>query len=132
MNLSNQQQPPKSSFDLDFSYGYAGERLVEEILTGGKKVEVKRDRRWSETGNIYIETDCYFSSTQSWKASGLRATQAEYWAFVLEKSILIVPTKTLIVAVEELGVPINCKIPPNYSKGFLITVQDLMTATRLV
>ena len=32
----------KSSFDLDFGYGRKGEKLVEELLTGGKTVEVKR------------------------------------------------------------------------------------------
>ena len=35
-----------SSFDLDFGYGRKGELLVEELLTGGKTVEVKRDRKW--------------------------------------------------------------------------------------
>ena len=29
-----------SSFDLDFGYGRKGELLVEELLTGGKTVEV--------------------------------------------------------------------------------------------
>jgi len=30
----------KSSFDLDFGYGRKGEQLVDELLTGGKTVEV--------------------------------------------------------------------------------------------
>jgi hypothetical protein len=31
----------KSSFDLDFGYGRKGEQLVDELLTGGRTVEVR-------------------------------------------------------------------------------------------
>ncbi len=115
-----------SSFDLDFRYGYAGEQLVEELLTSGKTVEVKRDRRWHETGNLYIEFDCWYNSTQSWQPSGISVTKADYWAFVLEESVLMIPTINLVKAVELYGRVINCEIPPNKSRGFLITVNDLL------
>jgi hypothetical protein len=43
----------KSSFDLDFSYGKKGEQLVEDLLTEGKRIEVKRDRNGiSQTTSI--------------------------------------------------------------------------------
>ena len=119
-----------SSFDLDFRYGYAGEKLVEELLTNGKTVEVKRDRRWHETGNLYIEFDCWFNSTQSWQPSGISVTKADYWAFVLEESVLMIPTINLIQAVEQYGRVVNCEIPPNKSRGFLITVNDLLAVMR--
>ena len=32
--------------------------------------------------------------------------------------------------VEQLGREISCEIPPNKSKGYLITVEDLLTGTR--
>ncbi len=115
-----------SSFDLDFRYGYAGEQLVEELLTNGKTVEVKRDRRWHETGNLYIEVECWYNSTQSWQASGIAVTEADYWAFVLEESVLIIPTLNVIQAVNKYGREINCEIPPNKSRGFLVTVNDLL------
>ena len=116
-----------SSFDLDFRYGYAGEQLVEELLTNGKTVEVKRDRRWHETGNLYIEVECWYNSTQSWQASGIAVTEADYWAFVLEESVLMIPTINVIQAINQYGREINCEIPPNKSRGFLITVNDLLT-----
>jgi len=116
-----------SSFDLDFRYGYAGEQLVEELLTNGKTVEVKRDRRWHETGNLYIEVQCWYNSTQSWQASGIAVTEADYWAFVLEESVLMIPTINVIQAINTYGREINCEIPPNKSRGFLITVNDLLT-----
>jgi hypothetical protein len=115
-----------SSFDLDFRYGYAGEQLVEELLTNGKTVEVKRDRRWHETGNLYIEVECWYNSTQSWQASGIAVTEADYWAFVLEESVLMIPTINVIQAINKYGREINCEIPPNKSRGFLITVNDLL------
>jgi hypothetical protein len=115
-----------SSFDLDFRYGYAGEQLVEELLTNGKTVEVKRDRRWHETGNLYIEVECWYNITQSWQASGIAVTEADYWAFVLEESVLMIPTINVIQAINQYGREINCEIPPNKSRGFLITVNDLL------
>ena len=115
-----------SSFDLDFRYGYAGEQLVEELLTNGKTVEVKRDRRWHETGNLYIEVECWYNSTHSWQASGIAVTEADYWAFVLEESVLMIPTINVIQAINQYGREINCEIPPNKSRGFLITVNDLL------
>lgn len=119
-----------SSFDLDFGYGRKGEQLVEELLTEGRTVEVKRDRKWYKTNNLYIETSCYFKKTEAWADSGLAVTEAAYWAFVLQVSVIMVPTPTLRYAVENFGREITCEIPPNLSKGYLITVDDLMTATR--
>jgi hypothetical protein len=116
-----------SSFDLDFRYGYAGEQLVEELLTNGKTVEVKRDRRWHETGNLYIEVQCWYNSTQSWQASGIAVTEADYWAFVLEENVLMIPTVNVIQAINKYGRQITCEIPPNKSRGFLITVNDLLS-----
>ena len=58
-----------SSFDLDFGYGRKGEQLVDELLTGKRTVEVKRDRKWFKTNNLYIETECYFLKTQAWESS---------------------------------------------------------------
>jgi hypothetical protein len=57
-------------------------------------------------------------------------TEADYWAFVLEKGVLMVPTSHVKYAIKEFGREITCDIPPNKSKGFLITVEDLLTAMR--
>ena len=119
-----------SSFDLDFGYGRKGEKLVEELLTEGKRIEVKRDRKWNKTGNLYIEVECWFLKTQSWEPSGLMVTEAEYWAFVLEKGVLMVPTDHVHHAINNAGREITCDIPPNKSKGYLITVDDLLTAMK--
>lgn len=119
-----------SAFDLDFSYGRAGETLVEELLSGGKTVEVKRDRRWHQTNNIYIEVECWYQSSQSWEPSGLSVSTASHWAFVLEQSVFIIPTYVLRDATHKHGREITCEIPPNKSKGYLITIENLLTETK--
>lgn len=119
-----------SDFDLDFSYGYSGEQLVEALLTNGKTVEVKRDRRWKDTNNLYVETKCWYVKSQSWEASGLLVSKAEYWAFVLETGVLMIPIANVYDAVKTNGRHLRCNIEPNRSEGYLITVDDLMTSMK--
>jgi len=119
-----------SDFDLDFAYGHEGEQLVRDILTGGLTVEVKRDRRWIMTGNLYIETAFYSRSTHNWVESGLMKTKADRWAFVVESLVIIATTDDLRTAIDKHGRPISNNIEPNPSKGFLITIDDLIKVQR--
>lgn len=116
-----------SSWDIDFDFGVKGENMVANIL---KYVEVKTDRRWKETGNIYIEVFCYYQKTQSWEPSGLSVTTAQHWAFNLEGTIIVISTKVLKDACFKYGKKISCVTPPNPSRGYLITVDDLLKSTR--
>jgi len=120
----------KSSFDLDFSYGRDGEKLVEQLLTNGKTVEVKRDRKWHQTNNVYVEIECWYMKSQSWELSGLSVTKADYWAFVLEQAVVMIPTDHVWYTVKNFGREITCEIPPNRSKGYLIQVEDLLLTTK--
>ena len=119
-----------SDFDLDYSYGLEGENLVDQLLNGSKTVEVKRDRKWWDTGNIYIEVGCWYNNSQSWEDSGLIVTKAEYWAFVLESGVILVPTEHVKYAVIVFGRRIECTIEPNQSRGYLIKAEDLLTAMK--
>jgi hypothetical protein len=60
----------------------------------------------------------------------LQTSKATHWAFVLEEMGLIVPIAQLKQTVEKYGHPIECSIPPNYSKGYLIKVTDLLQVAR--
>jgi hypothetical protein len=115
-----------SDFDLDLSVGHQGESLVNELLTGGKTVEVKTDLKWKDTGNLYIETLCWSHNKNTWYPSGLDSTKADYWAFVLEGATLLVPTDALRSALNLFGRPITCNIKPNPSKGFLIKPEQIL------
>jgi hypothetical protein len=115
-----------SDFDLDLSVGHEGEALVNELLTGGRTIEVKTDLKWKHTGNLYIETLCWSHNNNNWYPSGLDATKADYWAFVLEGATLIVPTEAVRMALSLFGRPITCNIEPNPSKGFLIKPEQIL------
>lgn len=119
-----------SDFDLDLKAGKQGENLVQEILGGDRTVEVKTDLKWKNTGNVYIETTCWSHNNKSWYPSGLTATKADYWAFVLEGCSVIVPTDILRKAVELYGYGIDCKIEPNPSKGYLIRPEQILKVLR--
>jgi hypothetical protein len=123
------EQMKDSNWDLDYRAGLEGESKVADLLHIDT-VEVKTDKRWVETGNLYIETECYYQNEDAWKPSGIRVSQATHWGFVLEDSILIVPLHRLKEIVWESGRPITCNIPPNPSRGYLITPGALMEHVR--
>lgn len=114
-----------SDWDIDLRDGLAGEKTVASLLQA-ETIEVKTDRRWYETGNVYVETRCFYVKDNQWKLSGISVTRATHWAFVLEDLVLIVPTDTLKIAVERIGKPIKCNIPPNFSEGVLINIAGLL------
>jgi hypothetical protein len=119
-----------SDFDIDLSVGHDGENLVKELLTGGRTIEVKTDLKWKDTGNVYIETVCWSHNKEEWYPSGLSTTKAEYWAFVLEGAVVMVPTETLKTIVTIRGRAIACNIPPNPSKGYLIKIEDILNGIK--
>lgn len=114
-----------SDFDLDLTVGQAGENTVANLLTI-ETVEVKTDLKWRDTGNLYIETDCWYNKTQSWEKSGLSVTKATHWALNMEGTVLIIETKLLRMATLVYGSPIECKIEPNPSKGYLIRPENII------
>jgi CRISPR/Cas system endoribonuclease Cas6 (RAMP superfamily) len=66
-------------FDIDLLEGEYAERMVKELLEGQRgTIEVKRDYKVSDTGNIAIE---YESRGHK---SGIATTEATWWAIVLD------------------------------------------------
>ena len=120
-----------SNWDLDLRDGLAGESRIADLLSLDT-VEVKTDRRWYQTGNVYIETECWYQSSQTWEPSGIRVSKATHWAFVLEDTVLIVPLGRLIEVVWNEGKPIECNIPPNPSRGYLIKPNVMLELLRTV
>ena len=68
-----------AEFDLDLEYGQEGEGLVKWLIheLAANRIEVKRDRKLQETGNVYIEYFC------RGKPSGIDVTKSRWWAEVL-------------------------------------------------
>ena len=117
-----------SDFDLDLRKGQLGEQSIAKLLSI-ETVEVKTDFRWRNTGNLYIETECWKNASSRWEHSGINVTKASHWAFNLEGVVLIVTTQDLKDIVWQFGSPIACNIQPNPSRGFLIKVPDILTFT---
>jgi hypothetical protein len=120
-----------SDFDLDLTVGQAGEQAVANLLTI-ETVEVKTDLRWKETGNLYIETMCWYNATNSWGLSGINVTKATHWAFNMEGTVLLVETPLLIGACNSSGRPIECNIQPNPSRGVLIKPEQIIQYVKQV
>ena len=69
----------QSKWDIDLTAGLFAEKLVIDILGDARgTLEVKRDFKVSDTGNIAIE---YRYRN---KPSGIAATKATWWALVLD------------------------------------------------
>jgi len=123
----------KSDWDLDLRFGQEGEVAANALLTAPiETVEVKRDRRWKETGNLYIETECWSDVLACWYASGISTTKASHWSFILEDSVLTVPTERVSKAVAFYGVRREMNRPEYSTKGFTITVADLLKVPQSV
>jgi len=121
-----------SNFDIDLKFGQLGEAYVEEVFTGGFKSEVKTDRRWRDTNNIYVETRCWKNATRTWEASGVYAPtlEAEIFTYNLDGMLICVPIESFIYTVENHGRPITCDIEPNPSEGVLLTVSEIARGHR--
>lgn len=119
----------QSDWDIDLRDGQAGENQIRELLKI-ETIEVKTDRKWSKTGNLYIEIYCFYQKTQSWEKSGLAASKASHWAFPLGDVTIIVTREALIKAVQEYGTKIECKIEPNPSRGYLIRPEQILASAR--
>lgn len=77
-----------SKFDIDLRVGQQAEQSLATILEV-ETVEVKRDFRALETGNIGVEFE-------SWnKPSGIEVTEAKHWAFVLGDITILIETERL-------------------------------------
>jgi hypothetical protein len=120
----------RSDWDLDLRFGQEGEVVVNSLLTAPiETVEVKRDRRWIETGNLYIETECWSDVLSCWYASGITTSKASHWSFVLEDTVLIIPTDSVRKAIAVFGMKREMNRPEYSTRGFTITVADLLKIT---
>ena len=83
-----------NKFDIDLDFGVKYENSLAKVLSMGK-VEVKTERdKWRETRNIAIELSC------NGKDSGLKVTEAEWWAHILSWKgeiigVILLPVDTL-------------------------------------
>ena len=77
-------------FDIDAEYGRQGELFVSSIIDSFTRgsVEVKRDSRFADTGNIFVEYECLRQG--SWTKSGIATSEADVWVYVLGDSQVVI------------------------------------------
>ena len=66
-----------SDWDIDLRDGKLGESKIAKLLHI-ETIEVKTDRRWMETGNLFIEESCFYQGSGSWAPSGLTVSKASH------------------------------------------------------
>ncbi len=108
-------------FDISLKEGEIKEKELADILTN-KKIEVKFDKKFKETGNIAIEY------TSRGKPSGICTTEADYWAFILEGTgmMLILGTKVLENKLKKIPIKNVKGGDDNTSEIALVRLDDLI------
>jgi len=108
-----------SDFKYDLHRGQIGENYLANILKG--HIEVKTDKRALETGNVFVE---YESRN---KHSGITTTEAEWYAFVLSNTVIIlIKTEDLKSICKKL--PKEQRKPggdSNTSMGVIVPIEKL-------
>ena len=122
-----------NKFDIDLDFGVHYENSLAKVLAMGK-VEVKTERdKWKDTGNIAIELTCRGED------SGIKVTEAEWWAHILSwkgdiKSVILLPVDELKRIVRNSVKYRNGKIimggDDNASEIALIPLEDLANEFR--
>ena len=111
-----------SNFRYDLKIGQLQEQWLAEVLDSST-LEVKRDFKASQTGNVFVEFFC------RGKASGIATTEADYWAFILDEEIVVIlPTskvKALVEEAQEEGRVVKGG-DSNLSEGALIKIERLL------
>jgi len=110
-----------NDFKFDLAIGQVYEEQLGELLN--KKVEVKRDYKCLETGNIFVE---YQSRN---RLSGIGTTHADYWCYWLsEEHCVFIKTSRLKEMCRKY---INTSRDvvggdSNTSKGILLPMEDFL------
>ena len=109
-----------SDFKFDLEIGQMGEKTLASILEGST-VEVKTDIKTKVTGNVFVE---YMSRD---KLSGISTTKAQWYAFIVEDRIVILPTEKLkVIARKYFNTDRDVRGGDNNtSKGLLVPFKEL-------
>ena len=119
----------RPEFDLDLRHGLTAERSVWRVLNmNACKIEVKADRRYVETGNVFIEVAQRPRGADSYKPSGIHVSEAEYWAFSSGQAFTLIPRVVIAnLVAEQTRPPIDGgKTGDNPTKGYPIPLRHLI------
>lgn len=113
-----------SDFRYDLQIGQNYETSLYELL--GKKIEVKRDFKCLNTGNIFIEYE------SRGKKSGIATSEAEWWCYWLSEHHLILIELSVLKTICRTFLNTNRDVKggdSNSSKGILLPLKILFENT---
>lgn len=110
-----------SDFRFDLAIGQTYETQLSELL--GKKIEVKRDFKALETGNIFVEYE------SRGKRSGIATSEAEWWCYWLSEKHFVMVEKDELKELCRKYLNTNRDVKggdSNTSKGILLPTIDFL------
>ena len=120
-------------YDIDSEVGRQGSFFVMDIIDAlkGDRVEVKRDLKSQETGNIYLEYEC--KKRGRYVKSGLAITEADLWVFVLDHGDLALAVSTDLLkkmgrVAFTRGQKKECQRGSHPTRGVVIPISELAEA----
>lgn len=122
----------RPEWDIDLAVGEAHERHVAAALSLPEcHVEVKADRRYVETGNVFIEVAQLPMGAACYKPSGIHVTQATYWAFAAGSAVTMIPTDVIrqVIAQQDRPPLDGGLTGDNPTKGYPISLRALLNLT---
>jgi hypothetical protein len=121
-------------FDHDYEYGHQGELVVDGLIAALKRGDVRiEDKHKSPPdANFYIEEMQDPGRRGNWKPSGVRVTTADYWAYVVADTgvIVWVPVARLLAACDRNVRPLTAPCRgDNPTRGRVVHF-ELLTSQR--
>lgn len=117
-------------WDIDRAVGAIGEDLVGDVIAGlvDGSTEVKTDERALHTGRIYIEHACLIGG--KWERSGIETTEADYWAIVLGRRVVVAIPVSVIRAIHGAAIQrrafAECPRGSHPTKGVTVPISELL------
>jgi hypothetical protein len=93
-------------WDIDLGRGQVQETLVRRLVSNDAdhlRLEVKGDYRAQGTGSHYVEIRQQ-GRNGTWRDSGIRTTQADYWAVALPDGTVVMAPTAKVRALAEAAV----------------------------
>lgn len=121
----------RPQFDIDRPYGEAGEDTARHILGLSRaRIEVKRKRRYDS--RFYVEVAQDPGRRGQYKPSGVNTSTAEYWAFVIAGTGIVVflPRAHLLEHAIRIGYPAAERDGNNPTRGFTFDFERLLRELR--
>ena len=120
-------------WDIDLKFGQGREEklraLFAELDADETKLEVKTDRQAVTTGNVYVECMQKPPGHDEYKPSGIATTGSPYWAFLVGRVTILVPSDALLWAAREradrlVDGGLNGDCP---TRGVLLSLAEIVT-----